>query len=265
VRAFAQRKVERPSIDIVQPIPACLEHVIEFEFGQHPIIEMESGSRAETHTVNAIGPSAYRPADIRLVDGLESFAIFFQPLAFWQLFGVPLRELSNKHYNCEELLGAEVRELWNKMADNILFETRVQIAETFLLEKAVHAHGRTPIMESALWLLKCGGSIKIRDVAYGTALSVRQFERRFADELGMSPKTFARIVRFQLVLDTKVARSDLSWLRLAHRFGYHDQMHMVRDFQGLSGFSPASLLQHLGDIRPDALASRRASKEFRQG
>jgi AraC-like DNA-binding protein len=242
---------------IVQPIPAGLETVIEFEFGQHPVVEMGDGSRAETYPVIAIGPSAYRPADIRLVAGLGSFAIFFPPLAFWQLFGVPLRELSNRYYDCEDLVGPEIRDLWHAMGTATSFEKRVQLADGFLLQKAARAHGRTSIMEAALWLLKHDGSLKIRDVACETALSVRQFERRFADELGMSPKTFAKIARFQLVLDAKVAHSDLSWLRLAHRFGYHDQMHMNRDFQGLSGFSPASLMRHLGDMRPDALASHR--------
>jgi AraC-like DNA-binding protein len=257
VRAFAQRKTERTSSAIVQPIPAGLETVIEFEFGQHPIVVMGDGSRAETYPVIAIGPSAYRPADISLVGGLESFAIFFQPLAFWQLFGVPIRELSNQYYNCEELVGPEIRDLWHAMGATTSFEKRVRLAEGFLLQKAARAHGRTSIMEAAIWLLKHRGSLKIRDVAYETALSVRQFERRFADELGMSPKTFAKIARFQLVLDAKVAHSELSWLLLAHRFGYHDQMHMNRDFQGLSGFSPASLMRHLGDMRPDALASHR--------
>jgi hypothetical protein len=58
-----------------------------------------------------------------------------------------------------------------------------------------------------------------------------------------------------MVLDAKVKSLDSSWLDLAHKFGYHDQMHMIKDFQGLSGFSPGSLLEQLGDMRPPALAA----------
>jgi transcriptional regulator GlxA family with amidase domain len=86
-------------------------------------------------------------------------------------------------------------------------------------------------------------------------LSVRQFERRFLDEIGIAPKLFARVTRYQSALDAKIASPDLSWLTIAHGFGYHDQMHMIRDSQRLSGETPGGILSHLGDMRPEALAA----------
>lgn len=69
----------------------------------------------------------------------------------------------------------------------------------------------------------------------------------------MAPKLFARIARYQLALDSKVASPARSWLSIAHEFGYHDQMHMIRDFQSLSGASPGGIVLQLGDMRPAAL------------
>jgi AraC-like DNA-binding protein len=71
----------------------------------------------------------------------------------------------------------------------------------------------------------------------------------------MTPKLFARIARFQTALDAKLHAPHKSWMSIAHDFGYHDQMHMIRDFEGLSGSSPGRILSELGDTRPPALAA----------
>jgi transcriptional regulator GlxA family with amidase domain len=90
------------------------------------------------------------------------------------------------------------------------------------------------------------------------SLSVRQFERQFEKELGMPPKRFARIARFQFALDAKLVDPSRSWLGVALDAGYYDQMHLVRDFHSLSGVSPTQLVAELGDTRPPALAESEA-------
>jgi transcriptional regulator GlxA family with amidase domain len=96
---------------------------------------------------------------------------------------------------------------------------------------------------------------RIGEVANHTALSLRQFERRFADEIGLRPKLFARITRFQMALDVKRVASHRSWLRVAHQLRYFDQMHMIRDFQSLGGGSPVQIINQFGDLHPWSLAS----------
>jgi transcriptional regulator GlxA family with amidase domain len=94
----------------------------------------------------------------------------------------------------------------------------------------------------------------VAEMAGLASLSVRQFERQFERELGMPPKRFARIARFQFALDAKLVDPGRSWLDVAHGAGYYDQMHLVRDFHSLSGASPTRLVAELGDTRPPALA-----------
>ena len=62
---------------------------------------------------------------------------------------------------------------------------------------------------------------------------LRQFERSFERDVGVSPKSFARIARFQSALDAKLVSPQRTWLDIAHSFGYHDQMHMIHDFEAL--------------------------------
>jgi hypothetical protein len=49
--------------------------------------------------------------------------------------------------------------------------------------------------------------------------------------------------RFEAALKTKAAFPHLSWTMVAHDFGYHDQMHMIHDFQHLSGETPTGILR----------------------
>jgi hypothetical protein len=55
--------------------------------------------------------------------------------------------------------------------------------------------------------------------------------------MGLSPKLFARVTRFQMALDAKRISPAHTWLGVAHEFGYFDEMHMIRDFKNLGGGS----------------------------
>jgi methylphosphotriester-DNA--protein-cysteine methyltransferase len=95
--------------------------------------------------------------------------------------------------------------------------------------------------------------VQLEEVAGHLSLGLRQFERNFSREIGLSPKLYSRVARFQAVLDTRIKRQNSRWANLANDFGYHDQTHMIKDFQKLSGLTPERLLSSIGDMRPPAL------------
>lgn len=72
--------------------------------------------------------------------------------------------------------------------------------------------------------------------------------RRFREQIGLTPKAYANIVRFNRALE--LARGPkATWAEIALDCGYYDQSHLVRDFQRFAGRAPATLLC---DARPDA-------------
>ncbi|AXC10307.1 hypothetical protein ACPOL_0954 [Acidisarcina polymorpha] len=77
---------------------------------------------------------------------------------------------------------------------------------------------------------------------------------RDVDEIGCSPKLYARIARFQGALDTKRLFPERTWLNIAHQFGFADQMHMVRDFHSLAGKPPSQTVAESNDMHPWSLA-----------
>lgn len=91
-------------------------------------------------------------------------------------------------------------------------------------------------------MLRCHGQVRIGRLANSVGLSVRQFERRFIQQVGVRPKLYARIARFEAALDSRARSGTKSWTEVAHEFGYHDQMHLVHDFEQFSGETPTNLL-----------------------
>ena len=174
VRAFAQRRIDnKDCVGLVEPVPASLEQLFNFEFGVRPIAELGDASRFTISRLNVVGPSAYRPVNMHLSGGVESFAIFFQPLAFWQLFRLPLNSFVNQHYDGDAVLGNEAHQLWNRMAETHRFAERVKVAEAYLLRKAMNAKRNTPTMNAALHMFRARGTVRLvggrRSVVLGTA------------------------------------------------------------------------------------------------
>ncbi len=263
VRAYAQRDVRRSGVDLIQPVPASLEHVLEFEFNSPPEIHYPDGTNEFAYRISVIGPHTRPGINLHLNGQIQSFGIFFQPLGLWQLFRIPANELPDRAYKGEDIFGKSIEELWLKLAECTSFGNRVATLESYLLERAARAAGRTATMKAAMYLFKCGGICRIAELAQQSGVSARHFERLFFSDIGMRPKLFARIARFQSALDVKLQTPQRSWLSIAHDFGYHDQMHMIRDFRSLSGAAPERILADLGDTRPPALATSHLTDDWK--
>ena len=92
-----------------------------------------------------------------------------------------------------------------------------------------------------------GGLINIDRVAQNAGWSARQLQRQFGDRVGISPKFFARMQRFQGVLRA-MDDPTLNWVSAANQYGYFDQAHLIRDFRQFVGKPPTALLEQELDL-----------------
>jgi AraC-like DNA-binding protein len=99
--------------------------------------------------------------------------------------------------------------------------------------------GETRSMAAAIGTLRAsGGNAPIDRLAQTTGLSRRQFERRFSERVGLPPRLFGRIVRFQRAFRHLGAESGAA---VAARCGYADQAHLIREIRRFAGQTPAAL------------------------
>ncbi|WP_322752369.1 helix-turn-helix domain-containing protein [Frankia sp. Cas3] len=82
----------------------------------------------------------------------------------------------------------------------------------------------------------------------GGGWTPRRLNRRFMSRIGLAPKRFSRVRRFQRLLRAAGGRDDPDWARLAVDCGFYDQAHLINDFRDLSGLTPGAYRPRSVDV-----------------
>jgi AraC-like DNA-binding protein len=242
IRCYAHVEAHFPTASVVQPVPARTAQAIEFTFGDPYKVRFADSARYErAHPVAIIGAQTCRRVLLELRGHVETFVIVFRPGGFSQLFSVPSDALTNQHFDCAAVLGRCMDELRSRLGESTSFAQRVRVADRYLLSRQNARRSPSGVTTAAADLLRHDGCLRIADLADKTGLSIRQFERSFASQIGLTPKLFARVARFEGALQRKKRSPCMRWTDIAHEMGYHDQPHMVRDFWQLSGSTPTDV------------------------
>jgi len=251
VRAYAQRTVGPTDAPWTEFVPAQLEQILNLEFGTLPGIWHHD--RNASNEILVGGSQTSFSGKLDLLPGVESFAVFFWPSGWSQLFNKPLKEITDQFVDATLLHGSSIRELWNRMGEEVTFARRIELVEAFLMLRLPSAFPFGKITFATKQLFRLHGAVRIPNLGRQGALGLRHFERLFQKDVGMNPKVFARIARFQAAVDAKLTNPTRTWLEIAHSFEYYDQMHMIHDFKRLGRNTPTRLLHQMGDVRPTAL------------
>jgi len=258
VRYYYQVRARLPDDAVLQPVPARSPQAIEFTFGTpFEVHRLDQGRVERAHPIALIGSQTFRRVDLVMRGHVDAFTIVFQPGGLLSLFSVPGETLTNDHFDGEAALGRSVGALRERLGSVVSFAERVRIADRHLCAAGMKAPiGR--MAQAAAELLSTCGRAQVASLADRSGLGLRQFERRFRREIGIPPKVYARIVRFEAALQRKAAAPETRWTEIAHALGYHDQMHMVHDFNHLSAGSPSSMADRLDMfVRPEVRSGGR--------
>jgi AraC-like DNA-binding protein len=169
--------------------------------------------------------------------------VHFKPGGAFPFLGAPPGELADAHVDLETLWGPVARELRERLCSAATPTERFFLLEEALLSRLRRPpehHGAVPVALDAFE--PRGAVVRVRDVARCAGLSQRRFIQVFVAEVGMTPKLYCRVRRFQQAraLVRKAAAPD--WARVAVDCGYFDQSHLIRDFLAFSGLSPVDYL-----------------------
>ena len=249
IRCFAQREISAQSSSVVESTMASLEHIASFRLGGQPTIDHCSGMSTVVPDIHFFGTQTRSLGYFSFTGSVLTFGIFLKPFASWELFRIPPAEFADQTFVGREVFGPWITGLWQKLGECETFRDRVQLATETLLPFAGHATAQTATMAAARSLLEVQSGMRIEHLARASYMTVRSFERKFVRDIGVPPKLFGRLRRFQMALDRK-RTSRTRWLDVAHDLGYFDQMHMVKEFRGFGGEAPNRLLQSCGDYQP---------------
>lgn len=176
------------------------------------------------------------------------FGVQFYPYAIPYLFNAPSAELTNETLELRMLLGGKGHELEEKIFNARHFDERVRIISDFFESRLTEIPEKDKNVISTIhYINKAGGVLKTETLAAEAYLSERQFERNFKSLTGFSPKSYARIVRFENALNNFLDNTKpLTDVALAT--GYYDQAHFNHDFKHFTGYTPTAYYQSLADL-----------------
>lgn len=167
-----------------------------------------------------------------------AFIIFFRPGVLHRLIHLPVSEMFDQFCDAELFFGSEVRILHEQLAEAAGHASMISIVEKFLLSKCMNLRTRNPVDSIANYLLADPTAFSLDALADQACLCTKQFYRRFKERIGMSPKLFSRLSRFNHAYRYKVAHPGVSWSSVAQQFQYTDYHHLEKEFREFAGQTP---------------------------
>lgn len=158
----------------------------------------------------------------------------------------PLRELVNQCVLLEDLLGPYARRLTEELQAAPTWDVRFDILDREIARRMDAA--RHPATEvSCVWtrIVQSGGRVPIGSLVRETGWSQKHLIAQFREHIGLTPKAFARVMRFGRAINRLQQDPRARMTQVALDCGYYDQSHFDRDFRTFAGLTPTELVQSL--------------------
>lgn len=168
----------------------------------------------------------------------------FTPLGAWRFFRLAQSELESRTVSLDDILGTQGRLFVAELHDAPGWAERFTLLDDFIAKRILEA--REPnanVREVWRALTTSHGNASIVALAQSSGVSRRHLAKLFRAEIGTTPKTMARILRFEHARALAHHVPRLGWADLAYEAGYADQAHLAREFRELSGLTPQELLR----------------------
>ena len=184
-----------------------------------------------------------------LIDASVSnmIGVHFKPGGCYPFVDFPMRELNDLTIELTNIWGNEANSIRERILHEPNIDKRFSILEKYFLQK-----GKNKMEDHALvhfsvnQLTQSPQMWTIKDLSNKSGITQKHLITLFKKYVGLSPKMFSRINKFQKVIQSIEQRKKIDWSMLAYECGYFDQAHFIKEFQSFSGINPAAYLEKRG-------------------
>jgi len=179
--------------------------------------------------------------------------VHFKPGGAFPFLGLPAGDLADTHVDLETLWGPSAGRLRERLCEVRTSVERFQLLQEALLSRLGHGVEQHYAVSAGLEMFgKNHSGPRVREAAKYLGLSQRRLIQVFKAEVGMTPKLFSRIQRFQQTRALIHHSPSINWADFAVDLGYFDQSHLIREFLEFSGLSPTDYVnRHKRSIEPN--------------
>jgi AraC-like DNA-binding protein len=163
-----------------------------------------------------------------------------KPSAVAQLYNVDMAALTDQVVNLNEILGNEFSAIDTAILNKLPQQEILEMLNTYFREMLNRVF-ENKIELALIRIFDTQGNVQVREIADELSITERHLERLFKKFVGVSPKFYARIIRFSHIFNL-MQQGDKSWLDVALSSGFYDQSHFIRNFKAFSGEDPSAYL-----------------------
>jgi AraC-like DNA-binding protein len=185
--------------------------------------------------------------------------VLFKPFGAYRLLGVPQYLLKNESINMHDIMGNSINEVYAKMEDHAHHpKEAIKILEQWLLSQ-LDRNSKIDINRISFacnQVINKKGNILIGELNKMCCMSKSSMEQYFRDHVGISPKVYSRIIRFNEAKKVLKDAADKNWIEIVENYGYYDQAHFIHEFKHFFGYSPSqvhlsyqNLADHISSIK----------------
>lgn len=176
--------------------------------------------------------------------------VHFKPGGAAPFLGMPASELRNIRVPLDTLWGPAAFELRERLLEARSWRARFRVLERALQARLSGPPRRHPGVAFALEAIAKSPHVRtIGRLTERVGLSQRRFIELFSTEVGLTPKLYCRVQRFQRVLAMIDCNEDVDWAGVAVACGYYDQAHFIHDFRAFCGINPTTYVHVRGPQR----------------
>lgn len=219
---------------------------IVIDLTDYPKYIYDNDTLKEIQTCRNVWFSGIRNNYITIPSGRDSemFVINFHKGKAYPFVQMPLYELTDSVVNGDLVLTNEIMELREMILEAPIITHKFLKVEDFLLKRFCSKLIVNPFIEFAVnKIIKSPNQMSIEQISNKVGYSQKHLIKLFKDNVGLTPKGFLKIIRFQKAIEEIAAAKVSDWTGIAFESGYYDQAHFNNDFKAFSGFTPKQYLQ----------------------
>lgn len=230
-------------------MPCRHSNSIDFFLGDsYDTIDLHTGALIPFKRCTIRGPRTYKKYRIRIHGNFKSFSIRFKPSGLYRLFKIPMENFCNEAVDATLIRKEFFSELTERLIDCNDIQSCIDIAEPFFTDLITERNQKDSIPSLlAKQLLARDISFPVQELYKQFPITTRQLERNFIREIGVGPKTYSCLIRFENLIYHRIEKPNMKWSEMAYEHHYFDQMHMIKDFHKYLGINP-------GDFSPSDFA-----------
>jgi len=243
IRCYSYIEFDTKGLDFIRPTNAKHEIAMTFSFKSTPnrFIDGELAQSFENTFGGLVGLFTNNNGDMVFNGHYTFFEIMFRPTGINKIFNLLPAEINNQMVFAEEIFDSGVKIFYEQLCYATSLQEKCFLADKYLLsflnrQKSIIYKDAITVISNQIH--KKGGILNIDKLAYHANMSTRTFERNFLQKVGLPPKLFCNIARFNHALELKFKNYKMDWTAIASNCGYYDQMHLIKDFKRFAGYTP---------------------------